>query len=50
MVVDGLRIIEKIIGKSKFILKNNGILVMEIGLGQHQKVSEQLKKNGFYVF
>ena len=48
--VDGLRIIEKIIGKSKFILKNNGILVMEIGLGQHQKVSEQLKKSGFYVF
>ena len=47
--VDGLRIIEKIIGKSKFILKNNGILVMEIGLGQHQKVSELLKKSGFYI-
>ena len=47
--VDGLRIIEKIIGKSKFILKNNGILVMEIGFGQHQKVSELLKKNGFYI-
>ena len=31
------RIIEKIIGKSKFILKNNGILVMEIGLGNIKK-------------
>ena len=30
--------------QSKFILKNNGLLAMEIGQGQYFKVSEILKK------
>ncbi len=47
--VDGLKIIEKIIIKSKIILKKNGMLMMEIGLGQQYKVIELLKNNGFYV-
>ena len=47
--VDGLKIIEKIIIKSKIILKKNGMLMMEIGLGQQYKVIEILKNNGFYV-
>ena len=36
--IDGLNIIEKVIKKSKDILKKNGLIVMEIGQGQHQKV------------
>jgi len=47
--IDGIRIIEKIIKQSKYILKNNGLLAMEIGLGQHHKVSKILEKNGFYI-
>ena len=47
--IDGYRIIEKVINKSKIILKNNGLLAMEIGYGQYYKVSELLKKNGFYI-
>ena len=47
--VDGLKIIEKIIIKSKIILKKNGMLMMEIGLGQQYKVIKLLKNNGFYV-
>ena len=47
--IDGLRIIEKIINKSKFILKKKGILAMEIGINQHYKVSKLLKNNGFFI-
>ena len=47
--IDGFIIIEKVIKKSKFILKLNGLLVMEIGLGQHFKVDTLLKNNGFYI-
>ena len=47
--IDGFKIIEKVIKKSKFILKLNGLLVMEIGLGQHFKVDTLLKNNGFYI-
>ena len=48
--IDGLSIIEKIIKKSKFFLKINGFLAIEIGFGQYYKVSEILKKNNFYLF
>ena len=48
--VDGLSVIEKVIKKSKICLKNNGLLAMEIGLGQHYKVYDILKKNSFYVW
>ena len=48
--IDGLRIIENIIKRSKIILKNYGTLAMEIGLGQHYKTLNILKKNGFVVF
>tara|TARA_B100000029_G_scaffold435864_1_gene450122 strand:+ start:169 stop:1014 length:846 start_codon:yes stop_codon:yes gene_type:complete len=47
--IDGFKIIEKVINKSKNILKDNGLLAMEIGYGQYYKVSELLKKNGFYI-
>ncbi len=48
--IDGLRVIEKVIKRSKIILKNNGTLAMEIGLGQYYKTLNILKKNGFVVF
>ena len=48
--IDGLNTIEKVIDKSKFILKNNGLLAMEIGMGQFYKVNKILKEKGFYVF
>ncbi len=48
--VDGLSVIEKIINKSKICLKNNGLLAMEIGLGQHYKVYDILRDNGFYIW
>ncbi len=48
--IDGLKVIENIIRKSKIILKNNGTLAMEIGIGQHYKTIHILKKNGFVIF
>ena len=47
--IDGIRIIEKVIKKSRFILKNTGLLILEIGLGQHYKVAKTLKENGFFI-
>ena len=47
--IDGIRIIEKVIKKSRFILKHTGLLVLEIGFGQHYKVSKTLKENGFFI-
>ncbi len=48
--LDGLHIIEKVIKKSRLVLKNNNsLLAMEIGLGQHYKVLEILRKNRFYI-
>ena len=44
---DGLDVIKKIIYKSKSILKNLGWLALEIGFGQHRKVSQILKKQNF---
>ena len=47
--IDGIKIIEKVIKKSKKILKNGGTLAMEIGIDQFYKVSELLRNNGFYI-
>ena len=44
---DGLDVIKKVIYKSKAILKNLGWLALEIGYGQHYKVSQILKKQNF---
>ncbi len=40
---DGLDVIKKVIYKSKSILKENGILALEIGFGQYKRVSQILK-------
>ena len=47
--VDGLRVIEKVVKKSSILLKNNGFLIMEIGLMQYNKTFKILKEKGFYV-
>jgi len=44
---DGLDVIKKVIYKSKTILKKLGTLALEIGYGQHYKVSQILMKQGF---
>ena len=44
---DGLDVIKKVIYKSKTILKRLGWLALEIGYGQHYKVSQILKKENF---
>ena len=44
---EGLDVIKKVIYKSKTILKKLGLLALEIGYGQHYKVSQLLKKQGF---
>jgi len=44
---DGLDLIRKVIYKSKYILRNKGMLALEIGNEQFKKVSKILKKNKF---
>ena len=44
---DGLDVIKKVIYKSKTILKKLGLLALEIGYGQHYKVSQILKEQDF---
>ena len=45
--IDGLDLIKKVIYKSNYLLKRNGLLAIEIGRNQYQKVSSILKKRGF---
>ena len=45
--LDGLEIVKKVIYKSTDLLKKNGLLAMEIGRHQYQKVSCILKNHGF---
>ena len=44
---DGLDVIKKVIYKSKYILKSNGILALEIGNGQYRSVMRLLKGSKF---
>ena len=46
---DGLDVIKKIIYKSKYILKINGLLALEIGNEQIKKVSNILIDNKFRI-
>ena len=47
--LDGLSGIRKVINNSTRLIKRKGILVLEIGFDQADKVKEILKKNGFYI-
>ena len=44
---DGLDLIKKIIYRSNYLLKRNGLLALEIGNCQYSKVSSILRKQGF---
>ena len=44
---DGLDLIKKVIYKSNELLKKDGLLALEIGHSQYQKVSYILKSNGY---
>ena len=45
--LDGLDLIKKVIYKSKYLLKTNGLLGIEVGINQYFKVLNILRKNGF---
>jgi len=45
--VDGLDLIKKVIYKSNYLLKREGLLALEIGFNQYRKVSNELKYNGY---
>ena len=47
--LDGLDVIRKIISKSKYLLKNNGKLILEIGHDQKYKVIKFLKNKNFFI-
>ena len=47
--LDGLEVIRKVISKSKYLLKINGKLILEIGYDQKYKVINFLKKNNFFI-
>ena len=47
--LDGLRVIENIIKKSKKLLKKNGKLIFEFGENQEIKVKNLLMENKFYI-
>jgi release factor glutamine methyltransferase len=44
---DGLDLIKKVIYKSNYLLKRNGLLAIEIGYKQYLQVSKILRSNGF---
>jgi release factor glutamine methyltransferase len=45
--IDGLDLIKKVIYKSNHLLKKEGLLALEIGHNQYQKVFDILRKNGY---
>ena len=47
--LDGLSEIRKVIKKSSELIKINGKFILEIGFDQKNKVSNLLKKEGFYI-
>ena len=47
--LDGLSEIKKVISNSTKLIKKNGILVLEIGFDQAEKIIRILIKNGFFV-
>ena len=47
--LDGLKVIENIIKKSKKLLKKNGKLIFEFGENQESKIKNLLMENKFYI-
>ena len=47
--LDGLEVTRKVISKSKYLLKINGKLILEIGYDQKYKVINFLREKNFYI-
>ena len=47
--LDGLEVIRKVISKSKYLLKRNGKLILEIGSDQKYSVTNFLKEKNFFI-
>jgi len=47
--LEGLSVIQKVIKKSSKLIKKNGMLILEIGFDQKDKVKKLLNNYGFYV-
>ena len=47
--VDGFSEIVKVVGKTKDLIKKNGLFILEIGFKQKEKVIKILNKKGFYI-
>ena len=47
--LDGLEVIRKVISKSKYLLKTNGKLILEIGYDQKYKVINFLQEKNFFI-
>ena len=47
--LDGLEVIKKVISKSKYLLKLNGNLILEIGSDQKYRVISFLRKKNFFI-
>ena len=45
--IDGCDLIRKVVYKSNYLLKRNGLLAIEIGCHQYQKVRDLLKNHGY---
>jgi len=45
--IDGLDLIKKVIYKSSYLLKKDGLLALEIGFNQYKKVSYMLRSRGY---
>ena len=45
--IDGLDLIKKVIYKSNYLLKRNGLLVIEIGFNQYRRTTNILKRNKY---
>ena len=48
-IFDGLEVIRKVISKSKYLLKLNGKLILEIGSDQRYSVTNFLKEKNFFI-
>jgi len=47
--LDGLSEIRKVVRKSSELIKRNGILILEIGFNQKDKIINLLREKGFYI-
>ena len=46
---DGCSRISDVISKTSYLIKKNGLFVLEIGYNQKYKVINMLKRKGFYI-